>query len=133
VSNAILLQVGDVSVSCTPIPLHAIEYEPPRFASYYFCGVFFCMVLVIYSFGTSKIVSVPSTIFRTKSFKTVEASLRVDALASAGFKISRSKLVDLIRYTLFPLIVDVHFCLAVALCCRKAYAVTAYLDRDTAL
>ncbi|KAF3442904.1 hypothetical protein FNV43_RR16822 [Rhamnella rubrinervis] len=34
---------------------------------------------------------------RTKSFKTIEASLRVDALASAGFKISRSKLVDLIR------------------------------------
>ncbi|KAK7401817.1 hypothetical protein VNO78_13609 [Psophocarpus tetragonolobus] len=33
---------------------------------------------------------------RTKSFKTVEASLRVDALASAGFKISRSKLVDMI-------------------------------------
>ncbi|XP_038689659.1 putative RNA-binding protein YlmH isoform X5 [Tripterygium wilfordii] len=33
---------------------------------------------------------------RTKSFKTVEASLRVDAIASAGFKISRSKLVDLI-------------------------------------
>ncbi|KAJ3670998.1 hypothetical protein LUZ60_008424 [Juncus effusus] len=33
---------------------------------------------------------------RTKSFKTVEASIRVDALASAGFKISRSKLVDLI-------------------------------------
>ncbi|XP_011029475.1 PREDICTED: uncharacterized protein LOC105129205 isoform X2 [Populus euphratica] len=55
-------KVGDVSVSCTPIPLLALEYEPPR----------------------------------TKSFKTVEASLRVDALASAGFKISRSKLVDLI-------------------------------------
>ncbi|XP_028792988.1 putative RNA-binding protein YlmH isoform X2 [Neltuma alba] len=33
---------------------------------------------------------------RTKSFKTIEASLRVDALASAGFNISRSKLVDLI-------------------------------------
>ncbi|XP_057970778.1 uncharacterized protein LOC131159661 isoform X2 [Malania oleifera] len=33
---------------------------------------------------------------RTKSFKTIEASLRVDAIASAGFKISRSKLVDLI-------------------------------------
>ncbi|KAH7512561.1 hypothetical protein FEM48_Zijuj12G0103500 [Ziziphus jujuba var. spinosa] len=33
---------------------------------------------------------------RTKSFRTVEASLRVDALASAGFKVSRSKLVDLI-------------------------------------
>ncbi|KAL5564400.1 hypothetical protein UlMin_027564 [Ulmus minor] len=32
----------------------------------------------------------------TKSFKTVEASLRVDAIASAGFKISRSKLVNLI-------------------------------------
>ncbi|XP_059662658.1 uncharacterized protein LOC132308559 [Cornus florida] len=34
---------------------------------------------------------------RTKSFKTIEASLRVDAIASAGFKTSRSKLVDLIR------------------------------------
>ncbi|ESW21461.1 hypothetical protein PHAVU_005G072600 [Phaseolus vulgaris] len=33
---------------------------------------------------------------RTKSFKTIEASLRVDALASAGFKISRSKLVNMI-------------------------------------
>lgn len=33
---------------------------------------------------------------RTKSFKTIEASLRVDALASAGFKVSRSKLVDMI-------------------------------------
>ncbi|XP_010535083.1 PREDICTED: uncharacterized protein LOC104810464 [Tarenaya hassleriana] len=55
-------KVGNVSVSCTKIPLLALEYEPPR----------------------------------TKSFKTVEASLRVDALASAGFKISRSKLVDLI-------------------------------------
>ncbi|QCE09952.1 hypothetical protein DEO72_LG10g1175 [Vigna unguiculata] len=32
---------------------------------------------------------------RTKSFKTIEASLRVDALASAGFKILRSKLVNL--------------------------------------
>ncbi|XP_038689657.1 putative RNA-binding protein YlmH isoform X4 [Tripterygium wilfordii] len=58
----ILLQVGNVSVACTTIPLLALQYEPPR----------------------------------TKSFKTVEASLRVDAIASAGFKISRSKLVDLI-------------------------------------
>lgn len=33
---------------------------------------------------------------KTKTFKTVEASLRLDALASAGFKISRTKLVDLI-------------------------------------
>ncbi|MBA0632643.1 hypothetical protein Godav_001349 [Gossypium davidsonii] len=32
---------------------------------------------------------------RTQSFKTVEASLRVDAPASARFKISRSKLVNL--------------------------------------
>ncbi|KAL8141317.1 hypothetical protein V2J09_007338 [Rumex salicifolius] len=32
----------------------------------------------------------------TKTFKTVEASIRLDALASAGFKISRTKLVDLI-------------------------------------
>lgn len=31
-----------------------------------------------------------------KVIKSVEASLRVDALASAGFKISRSKLVELI-------------------------------------
>ncbi|GAV72307.1 S4 domain-containing protein [Cephalotus follicularis] len=55
-------KVGNVSVSCTKIPLLALEYEPPR----------------------------------TKSFKAIEASLRVDALASAGFKISRSKLVNLI-------------------------------------
>ncbi|XP_022753266.1 uncharacterized protein LOC111301688 isoform X1 [Durio zibethinus] len=55
-------KVANVSVSCTQIPLHALEYEPPR----------------------------------TQSFKTTEASLRVDALASAGFKISRSKLVNLI-------------------------------------
>ncbi|KAM2898393.1 hypothetical protein COP2_007933 [Malus domestica] len=33
---------------------------------------------------------------RTKSFKTIEASVRVDAIASAGFKLSRTKLVDLI-------------------------------------
>ncbi|GLT83337.1 hypothetical protein SLE2022_016320 [Rubroshorea leprosula] len=55
-------KVGNVSVTCSKIPLLALEYEPPR----------------------------------TKSFRTVEASLRVDALASAGFKISRSKLVNLI-------------------------------------
>ncbi|KAF9590004.1 hypothetical protein IFM89_030154 [Coptis chinensis] len=55
-------KVGNVPVSCTKIPLLALEYEPPR----------------------------------TKSFKTIEASLRVDAIASAGFKVSRSKLVDLI-------------------------------------
>ncbi|XP_068667042.1 uncharacterized protein [Aristolochia californica] len=55
-------KVGNVTVSCTEIPLLALDYESPR----------------------------------TNSFKTVEASLRVDALASAGFKISRSKLVDLI-------------------------------------
>ncbi|RLM93394.1 uncharacterized protein C2845_PM08G25360 [Panicum miliaceum] len=33
---------------------------------------------------------------RIKSFKTVESSLRVDALASAGFKISGTKLASLI-------------------------------------
>ncbi|KAJ7948662.1 RNA-binding S4 domain-containing protein [Quillaja saponaria] len=55
-------KVGNVSVSCTRIPLISLDYEPPR----------------------------------TRSFKTIEASLRVDAVASAGFKISRSKLVDLI-------------------------------------
>lgn len=55
-------KIGNVPVSCSKIPLLALEYEPPR----------------------------------TKSFKSVEASLRVDAVVSAGFKISRSKLVDLI-------------------------------------
>ncbi|RZC46533.1 hypothetical protein C5167_039487 [Papaver somniferum] len=59
----ILLQVGNVPVTCTRIPLLALEYAPPR----------------------------------TKTFKTIEASLRLDAVASAGYKISRSKLVDLIR------------------------------------
>ncbi|KAG0456256.1 hypothetical protein HPP92_024044 [Vanilla planifolia] len=58
----ILLQVGNVPVSCEQIPLLALEYEPPR----------------------------------SKSFTTVEASMRIDALASAGFKISRSKLVNMI-------------------------------------
>nr|GFB92423.1 putative RNA-binding protein YlmH isoform X1 [Tanacetum cinerariifolium] len=33
---------------------------------------------------------------RTKTFKTVEASMRIDSVASAGFKISRSKLAGLI-------------------------------------
>uniref|UniRef100_A0A453FEA0 Ribosome-associated protein quality control protein P2 RNA-binding domain-containing protein n=2 Tax=Aegilops tauschii subsp. strangulata TaxID=200361 RepID=A0A453FEA0_AEGTS len=61
-----LEKVGKVGVSCTQIPLLAIEYEPPR----------------------------------TKSFKTVESSLRVDAVASAGFKISRTKLGSMIRYEL---------------------------------
>ena len=36
----------------------------------------------------------------TKAFKTVASSLRVDALASAGFKISCTKLASLIRYEL---------------------------------
>ncbi|CAN0891266.1 Putative RNA-binding protein YlmH [Linum grandiflorum] len=62
VGDVLLLQVGNVPVSCTRIPLPDIEYEPPS----------------------------------TKTFRTVEASLRLDALASAGFKLSRSKLVDLI-------------------------------------
>ncbi|KQK09715.1 uncharacterized protein LOC100832647 [Brachypodium distachyon] len=57
-----LEKVGKVGVSCTQIPLLALEYEPPK----------------------------------TKSFKTVESSLRVDAVASAGFKISRTKLGSLI-------------------------------------
>lgn len=60
--TATLDKVGNVPVSCTRIPLLALEYEPPR----------------------------------TKSFRSVEASLRVDALASAGFKMSRSKLATLI-------------------------------------
>ncbi|KAK6132667.1 hypothetical protein DH2020_033583 [Rehmannia glutinosa] len=34
---------------------------------------------------------------RTKSMKAVEASLRLDSVASAGFKISRSKMANLIR------------------------------------
>ncbi|MCL7051679.1 hypothetical protein MKW94_025496 [Papaver nudicaule] len=55
-------KVGNVRVTCTRVPLLALEYAPPR----------------------------------TKTFKTVEASLRLDAVASAGYKISRSKLVDLI-------------------------------------
>ncbi|KAJ7550839.1 hypothetical protein O6H91_07G120800 [Diphasiastrum complanatum] len=39
---------------------------------------------------------------RKEIFNTVEASLRVDALASAGFRLSRSKLVDLIRSGIVP-------------------------------
>ncbi|KAH6764270.1 RNA-binding S4 domain-containing protein [Perilla frutescens var. hirtella] len=55
-------KVRNVSVTCTKIPLLALEYQPPR----------------------------------TQSFKTVEASQRLDAIASAGFKISRSKMANLI-------------------------------------
>ncbi|KAH1222837.1 putative RNA-binding protein YlmH [Glycine max] len=46
----------------------------------------------------AQIIVVPELVefLITKSFKTIEASLRVDALASAGFKVSRSKLVDMI-------------------------------------
>jgi RNA-binding protein YlmH len=33
---------------------------------------------------------------RVDTFRSVEASLRVDALASAGFRMSRSKLADMI-------------------------------------
>lgn len=57
-----LTQVCNVPVSCSPIPLLALEFQPPR----------------------------------TKVLKSVEASLRVDAIASAGFQMSRSKLVNLI-------------------------------------
>lgn len=55
-------KVRNVSVTCTKIPLLALEYQP----------------------------------LRTQSFKTVEASQRLDAIASAGFKISRSKMANLI-------------------------------------
>eukprot|EP00252_Welwitschia_mirabilis_P021277 TRINITY_DN5411_c0_g1_i1.p1 TRINITY_DN5411_c0_g1~~TRINITY_DN5411_c0_g1_i1.p1 ORF type:complete len:312 (+),score=60.70 TRINITY_DN5411_c0_g1_i1:202-1137(+) len=55
-------QVRRVPVSCSAIPLLALEFRSPR----------------------------------TKVLKSVEASLRVDAVASAGFQISRSKLVSLI-------------------------------------
>ncbi|KAH9330158.1 hypothetical protein KI387_002266, partial [Taxus chinensis] len=54
--------VRNVPVSCLPIPLLALEVQPPR----------------------------------TKVLKSVEASLRVDAIASAGFQISRNKLSNLI-------------------------------------
>ncbi|XP_074290404.1 uncharacterized protein LOC141617129 [Silene latifolia] len=57
-----LTKVGNVPVSCTMVPLEALEYEPPRL----------------------------------KTLRTVESSLRVDAIASAGFKISRSKFSELI-------------------------------------
>ncbi|KAG5551263.1 hypothetical protein RHGRI_009624 [Rhododendron griersonianum] len=68
----ILSCVGNVPVTCEKIPLLALEYKPPR-------------------------LHIILTLYRTQTFKTVEPSLRVDAIASAGFKISRTKLVDLIR------------------------------------
>ena len=34
---------------------------------------------------------------RVQETKTVEASMRLDAVASAGFRMSRSKMVDLIK------------------------------------
>ncbi|KAF3778581.1 putative RNA-binding protein [Nymphaea thermarum] len=57
-----LQKVGSVPVSCTKMPLLALEFLPPR----------------------------------TKTLKTIEASLRVDAVASAGFQISRTKLGNMI-------------------------------------
>ncbi|XP_009340703.1 putative RNA-binding protein YlmH [Pyrus x bretschneideri] len=49
------------------------------------------------SFSRIPLISLDYEPPRTKSFKTIEASVRVDAIASAGFKLSRTKLVDLIR------------------------------------
>ncbi|XP_068338678.1 uncharacterized protein [Pyrus communis] len=49
------------------------------------------------SFSRIPLISLDYEPPRTKSFKTIEASARVDAIASAGFKLSRTKLVDLIR------------------------------------
>ena len=46
---------------------------------------------------TMSMLSDTDVCFRMDTFKSVEASLRVDALASAGFRMSRSKLADLIR------------------------------------
>jgi RNA-binding protein YlmH len=43
------------------------------------------------------VVSDTGVCCRVDTFKSVEASLRVDALTSAGFRMSRSKLADLIR------------------------------------
>ncbi|KAH0774540.1 hypothetical protein KY290_011677 [Solanum tuberosum] len=40
---------------------------------------------------------------RTKSSKSIEASLRLDAVASAGFKVSRTKMASLIRSSLYPI------------------------------
>ncbi|XP_031495928.1 uncharacterized protein LOC116261351 [Nymphaea colorata] len=57
-----LQKVGSVPVSCTKMPLLALEFLPPR----------------------------------TKTLKSIEASLRVDAVASAGFQISRTKLGNMI-------------------------------------
>ena len=70
-----------------------LDYEPPKYEviSITFHIGFHVYFNVLFSYF----------IYRTKTFKTIEASLRVDALASAGFKISRSKLVDFIRYTGF--------------------------------
>ncbi|KAG0553643.1 hypothetical protein KC19_12G027500 [Ceratodon purpureus] len=57
-----LVQVRNVAVQTTAIPLSALQVKAPR----------------------------------VDTFKSVEASLRVDALTSAGFRMSRSKLADLI-------------------------------------
>lgn len=95
--------MGKVGVSCTQIPLLALEYEPPRFSHvisnlWMNLKAFFSEFRVV-NLGKSDSVSPLNC--RTKSSKTVEASLRVDALASAGFKISRTKLASLIRYELW--------------------------------
>ena len=91
-SDCILIQVRNVPVTCSKIPLISLDYEPPR------CIIDPSLSFVNIYFWQSETLSVLICLLcRTTSFKTIEASLRVDALASAGFKISRSKLVDMIR------------------------------------
>jgi RNA-binding protein YlmH len=34
---------------------------------------------------------------KTETFRTVEASMRLDAIASAGFRVSRSRMVDMVK------------------------------------
>ena len=91
------MQVGNVPVSCTKIPLISLDYEPPRL-------IVIVMLIIVVSiskcFSSTIDLNIASSFGRIQPFKTIEASLRVDAIASAGFKISRSKLVDSIRYSL---------------------------------
>ena len=73
-----------MKVTVEPIELSAIEIKEQKY-DFLFVGIYPIQNLVFF-FG-----------FRIDTLKTIESSLRVDALASAGFKMSRTKLSDLIE------------------------------------
>lgn len=97
------MQVRYVSVTCEKIPLLDIEYVPPRsvISSSYLPYIW--LILLVWNHLPTWLYD----LYSTKTLKTVEASLRLDAIASAGFKISRSKMAGYIRYDSVSLIFSI--------------------------